>query len=135
MADIGENFRTFVLEDTNISAVVGTNMEQNKVDQDTDTPFIYYSRTAESEDMDHAGNGGISDITFSVQCVDEDIDASLSLAELVKARLDGYKGAFGTQRVLAVFVNDRNDDYYQKPDGGDIGFHVASLSVRVLFAS
>ena len=135
MADIGENFRTFVLADASIAAVVGTNMEQNKVDQDTDTPFIYYSRTGESEDMDHAGSGGISDITFSVQCVDEDINASMSLAELVRSRLDGFKGTFGTQRVLGVFVSDRNDDYYQKPDGGDIGFHVAGLSVRILFAS
>lgn len=135
MATIGENLRTFVLESTGISAVVGTNMEQNKIDQDTDTPFIYYSRTNEVEDRDQAANGGISEVTFSIQCVDEDIDASLALAALVKSRIDGYKGTMGTQRILGVFVSDRSDDYYTKPDGGDIGFHVAGLSAQIFYAS
>lgn len=125
-------FRTFLLADSSIAAVVGQNVHQGFVPEDTPLPVIYFTRTGTRTEraLGDVGTQPFSH-TFAVEAIGKDLDESQSLADLVRTRCDGYPGSgvgtFADSTVKGIFVEDQSDDYEPQ-----YGYHDASLSVEVI---
>lgn len=133
----GKNFRQFLLADANIAAKVGTRVWEDHVAQvpGVETfPFIWLQkRQGLSVDViDSAAGTEPFDFTFDVECVANDQRQAKILCELLNARCNFYRGAFGSATALGVFVRDQNGDYEPKSVGDDSGLFIESADVRVV---
>jgi hypothetical protein len=128
LADVATRFRTFLLADSSIAAVVGQNVHQGFVPEDTPPPVIYFTRTGTRQER-YLGESGAQPFshTFAVEPIGKDLDESQELAGLIRTRCDGYIGTFADTTVKGIFVEDQSDDYEPQ-----YGYHDASLSVEVI---
>ncbi len=136
MASLGEDFRTFLLDDSSIVARVSARVYQNEVLQESGADvldYIWYERASiEREDTLTMAVGERPFREFlNVEAVSTTIDDALDLADDLRA-LHGTKGDFGGGSALAVYVNEHQDDYIPRGDGGDEGRHVAALQIEVI---
>ena len=96
MSDVGKNLRTYLLDDPAISfQLAAERIHQNKVPQEEIFPFISYFRrgTQDEHTTDESNSAQPFRHLFDLECVSDDIDQALDLAELVKARL-GDRAAY-----------------------------------------
>ena len=130
---LGEDLRTWLLADASITALVGTRCHQNKVPQNSTSPYIWYGRaTTENEDAIDDIAGTIPFVQmFDVECISDDIDEALNLADLLKAK-HLTRGTIGSGTVQGVFVSDHADDYIPRGDNSDDGRHVAALQFQIM---
>ena len=128
MADISTRFRTLLLSDTAITALVGPRVHQGTVPEDTPTPFIYFTREGVEFERCIGETAGADPFRqrLVVECVGTDLEDSQAIADEIRD-YDGYTGTFGDSTVKGIFVDDQTDQY--EPQYGD---HVASLSVEVI---
>lgn len=134
MTDIATRLRTFCLADTAIATAIGSRMCQSVVPEQIDVPYVWFGR-AGTEDLDllDSAPGEAPFITsFNVEAISDALDESQSIADLLKARLNKYRGTFADSTVKGIFVTDHNDDYYPRGLGADEGRHVAALRVEVI---
>lgn len=135
MADLGENLRTFLLADATILGLVSTRAAQGVVPQERAQPYLWFElRGTENDDcLDDAVGHVPWKYLFDVECIANDIDTAQALAARVKAIAHLYRGSFGTQNVMGVFVEDHNDEYVPRGAGSDMdGLHVAALSLEII---
>ncbi len=135
MADVAENFRKFLLDDTAIAAKIGTRAAQDAIPQGKPSPYIYFGRTGITRErcLGETVDTPFSHI-FATECWGADLDDAQALADLVRTRCESAAcgtSSFGGQSVSNVFCEDQADDYV--PTGADpnYGEHVAALSVEV----
>ena len=134
MSDVTENFRAFLLADAAIEAVVPNRVHEDHVPQGALQPFIWFrkrSATNLGATLNSANGESPDDFYFDVECVGNQ-EKSKTLTELVRARCNFYRGAFGDTTCKGAFVNDQDDDYFPKSIGGDSGLYVGALDVRVI---
>jgi len=94
-------------------------------------PRIWYGRTGASEEVDLAGDGGLTEEHFDLEVISDDLDEAQHIASVVKRFLNGKRGTFGTQTVQGVFVNDHNDDYIPRGISDESGLNVAAISITI----
>lgn len=133
MADVAQNLRTFTLGDTGIAAIVAERMSQDHVPQRFEEAHIWFGRsnTVTNDTLDMSADDGTLQENFNLECACTDQDKVQSLAELVKDRLNGYRGTFGTITVQGAFCSDHSDDYELRNDYSDEGIFVAAMAVEV----
>lgn len=135
MADVAENLRKFLLDDTAIGPLVGLRAAQNSIPQGKKFPFLWMqiTDTQKLRCLGETSNTPFS-YTFAVECVSDDLDEAESLAVLVNARCESAAGgssAFGSGTVSNVFCESQSDDYIPKSADVSEGEHVAALQVEV----
>jgi hypothetical protein len=135
VADVAENFRKFLLDDTAIGPLVGLRAAQNSVPQGKKFPFLWLQiiDTIKARCLGETSNTPLGYI-LAVECISDDLDEAESLAVLVNARCESAacgSQAFGNGTVSNVFCESQADDYI--PKGADLssGEHVAALQVEV----
>ena len=135
MGEIGVDFRTFLLAQSAITALVGTRVYQNEVTQDGAdvSDYIWFERASIEREQVLNPATGVRPFRemLNVEAVSVSIDSVMTLADLIR-KLDGSQGAFGTGQVLALFVNEHSDDYIPRADMSDEGRHVAALVVELV---
>lgn len=133
MADTAENFRTFLLTDATITSLVGTRVFQNSVPQAKDLPYIWFTRrrVAYLEVLGETGATPYQEF-FDVECVDDDVDGAIDLAEAVRAQVNGHSGTMGTATYQWVNVQDQFEDYVPRNLDADEFLSIASLNVEVI---
>ena len=133
MSDLAQNLRTYTLGSTAIAAVVGDRMSQNHVPEAYDGPRIWYARANTQYDDCITSTAGANVVqeNYDLECASRDIDELQSLVALVKARLNDYRGAMGTETEVCCFCNDQSDDYIPLSVSGDDGLFVGAVSVEV----
>jgi len=133
MATTEENFRTFLLADTAIAAVVGQRVNYNHVPQSKEPPFIFYQQSGANDDACLDDPAGVPNRPqYSIECWADLPENAIALKNLVQAKINKYRGTFGGTTVQAIFAADVNDDYVMRGDGGDGGFHGAALLAEVV---
>ena len=132
MADVATRLRTFLLTDATISQMVGEQVHQGFVPENTAGDYIWFSRAA-VEPLRVLASGAIDPLSvrFDVEAISEDIDRSQSLAAAIRSKCDAYRGTFGDSTTQGIFVEDHNDDYTPRGVFSDDVLHVAALSVEV----
>ena len=134
MGELGVDFRTFLLAQSAITALVGTRVYQNEVTQDGAdvSDYIWFERASIEREQVLNPATGVRPFRemLNVEAVSVSIDSVLTLADLIR-QLDGSQGAFGTGQVLALFENEHSDDYIPRADMSDEGRHFAALVVEL----
>lgn len=109
---------SYLTADSSIAALVGTRVYPVKAPEDETRALIVYSRISGIGDHTLRGVGGLARPRLQIDCWAPTPDVAAQLARLVKARLDGFRGAIGTGdspsvsvAVRGMFLADERDDY------------------------
>ena len=119
LANIRSALRAHLLDDAAIAAVVGARVYPLKMPQGQTGTSIVYSRISNSGDHHMEGPSGLSSPRMQIDCWSTNPDTAASLADLVKERIDGFRGEIGyggdspsnRVRVQGVFFDSEREDY------------------------
>lgn len=138
MADIAEDLIAFLAADATIAGLVtdadgDVGVHHNIVPQDSEFPLVWLRRASRENErtLDAAVGDDPDSVRFDIECYGDDLDEAMSLAAAVTARLDNYRGAYGTRTAQGMFVEDASDDYVPRGIMGDESIHFAALSVQI----
>lgn len=104
--------RTYTLAGVAVAALVGARMHARKLPQTPTLPAIVYQRVDTRRLHDMAGPDGLPRPRMQVTCWATSPAGAYDLAAAVRARLDGYKGAWGGLTIgscLCVAERDLDD--------------------------
>lgn len=115
--DIRPALRTFLLADAGIAAatlIAGSspakwNVYPVKMPQGVSATSIVYNRISGLGDLHNEGPSGLTRPRIQIDCWATSHDAAVVLANLVKERLDGYKGMMGSVDVQGVIFESERD--------------------------
>lgn len=114
--DIRPALRAFLLADPQISAMVGgVRVHHLTLPQGQREPSIVYQRITGLGDHHMQGPSGLTRPRFQIDAYAQTPDDATRLADLVKARLDGYRGPMTagseTVAVQGVFFDAERDGF------------------------
>lgn len=93
LADVRVGLRAYLLGDGTISTTVGGNrIYPIKLPQGITAPSIVYTRISGQGDHHMQGASGLARTRMQIDCYALSADAAVSLANLVKERIDGFAG-------------------------------------------
>lgn len=131
---VGEDLKTFLEADATISATVSTRVVQNHIPAEDVSPFIWFRRRG--TDPARTTDASVGDNAFfhyfDIECVSDDVDQSIDLADRIKAISDNFRGTFGSITVAGIFVEDHSDEYTPRNQMSDIGRNIASLDMTII---
>jgi len=134
MATIGEDLRTFLLADSDISTAVGASrVYQNEAVENYVGSFIWYQRS-DTEPLQTLGEsaGARPWAEFiNVECISDDIDDAIDLGDLVRAK-HATRGTFGAGTVSGLFIGSQSDAYIPRGDASDDGLNVCAFSFQIM---
>ena len=103
--------RTYTLAGGAVAALVGTRMHARMLPQTPTLPAIVYQRVDTRREHDMAGPDGLPRPRMQLTCWATTPAGAYTLAATVRARLDGYKGAWGTLTIgSCLLVGERDLD-------------------------
>lgn len=115
MKDIRKALRSFLLADAAIVAVVVDRVYALRIPQGVNASSIVVTRVSGPGDYHMDGPSGLISARIQIDAWAATADAATTLANLVKDRIDGYRGTMGTGgnivTVHGVFVADLREDY------------------------
>lgn len=115
MKDVRQALVAFILADAGIVNIIGARIFPLKMPQSVDQPSIVYTRVSGLSGHHMAGRDGLARTRIQVDCWSKSADASSALANLVKDRLDGYRGVMGSGPlavdVQGVFFSDERESF------------------------
>lgn len=103
------DLRTFLLADSTITALVGQRVHVDSLPQGSLLPALTFLRVSVEHDHDLGGETGLATARFQIDCWASDKEAALALAERVRLRLDGYRGAMGSITVHSVWLDGERE--------------------------
>ncbi len=110
--DLRPALRAFILADAAIAAVVGVRVFPSVMPQGVTATSLVYHRVSAFGDHHMQGPSGYAVNRWQIAAWSESLDAAEAVANLVKFRLDGYRGAMGAGagavRVLGAFYENEN---------------------------
>ncbi|MFZ5736312.1 MAG: tail completion protein gp17 [Pseudomonadota bacterium] len=115
MKDIRPALRAFMLGDAAIASRVLTRIYPLKLPQGVTGDSIVYTRVSAISGHSMAGRDGLARVRMQIDAWATTGDAAASLANLIKDRIDGYKGTMGAGdaavMVGGVFFDGERDDH------------------------
>lgn len=111
MLDIRPALRTFLLEDAAIAAVVIDRVYPGKIPQGVSATSIVYTRVSGGGDYHMQGLSGFARHRYQIDAWAPTGNGAASLADLIRDRIDGYRGAMGEVTVHGIFFEDQREDY------------------------
>ena len=138
MAELAEDFRTFLADDATIAGYVTasgvTRIHQNTIPDDKQDPYIWFLQSGVDYSPEIAPTAGVAPHSemFDIECCAEKLSTAALLGKAVRNRCAFFRGTFGSITVQGVFVEDQGDDYQFRNDGSDVTVNIVALSVRVV---
>lgn len=129
------NLRTLILSSTSVAALVGTRCHYNHTPEASACPRIWFRISSDTEERTMDGVGGLHQAETDLECAGVTETSAQSLADAVKGKLDGFKGAMGTMTAQAMFLRDKDDDYVPFLIQGDEGVHVISFTLSMWYTT
>lgn len=115
MKDIRPALREFLLGDAGIAAVVAARVYPIVLPQGVKLASVVYTRISGPGDYKMQGPTGWAHPRIQIAAWAPTADAAVSLANLVKDKLDGYRGVMGSGAnavtVQGVFQSDEREMY------------------------
>lgn len=137
MSNLGIQIREHLLGKSEISTIVGDRVHQNTIPDTVERPTVWFQRrgTQNEDTLDSEPGEEPFRQMFDLEVASPDIDATLDLADLVRARFHNHRGDFGTTgggKLQGCFVEDQDDDYQRRLGSGDVGIHVSAFSIEII---
>ena len=101
--------RTYTLAGTAVAALVATRMYARLLPQTPTLPAITFSRVSTRRLHDMNGPDGLPRPRLQLTCWASTPAAAGALADAVRARLDGYRGAMGSVTVGSCLLAGERD--------------------------
>jgi hypothetical protein len=121
------DLRTYVLAQTEISALIGSRMYLQKAPQGASLPLIIFSLQRSSPNHHLRGYSGVTEDTIEIECQSYTDVGAKDLKEKVRKKLQGYRGVMGSTFVNSCFITDESDHYTDRSDASDKGIFIALL--------
>lgn len=100
-----------------VSVLAGTATVTPRLRQNTAFPVVRYQQIYSNRQKAVDGEKvGVTEIGIQLDCIAETYEAAKSLADAVRAVLDGYNGAWSTLTAHLVSHETENDAYEQDGD-------------------
>jgi hypothetical protein len=94
IADLRVGLRAYLLDDAAIAAIVGTRIYPIVLPQGQVQTSIVYTRISGFGDNHMLGPSGLSRPRIQIDCWSQSADTAAQLANLVKERVDGFRGSW-----------------------------------------
>lgn len=115
MKDLPRALRAFLLADAAIAARVADRVYPGKLPQGTVAESIVYNRISGAGDYAMDGLTGFAKHRLQIDAWSTTADGASSLADLIRDRIDGYRGPMGSGgnavEVKGVFMLDQSEGY------------------------
>lgn len=111
MLDLRPELRSFLLADPSIAAVVVNRVYPGQMPQGVSATSIVYTRISGGGDYHMQGLSGFARHRYQIDAWALKADSAASLADLIRDRIDGYRGAMGAVTVHGIFFQDQREDY------------------------
>jgi hypothetical protein len=123
IADIRPALTAYVVADASISGVIGTRQDARMfpvvLPQGEKRPSVVYSRISGLSDHHMQGPSGLSRPRIQIDCWAAKADIAATLSDLVKARIDGFKGDIpyggdspqASVTVQGIFFDSEREDF------------------------
>lgn len=133
MADIETRLKTFLQSDDTVRTKVGDRIHFDLVPEDKKRPYIWarLSRTGTFPTTDMSAGQEPGEYQFDLETISPVKSEARQMAEAVRAKCEGYRGAFADSTVRGMFVTDQDEDYEPKGIGEGVGLFVGALGVQV----
>lgn len=130
VADLLPELRAFLLADAaTFTAVGGARIFPVVMPQGERRPSLVVTRISDTADYHMQGPSGLTAPRYQLDAYAETQDDAASLANLVKDRIDGFRGMMGAVAVRGVFIEAGFDTY---EDGSKL--YRVSRDFRIWFA-
>jgi hypothetical protein len=108
-------------------------VEKDKISEEQPTRRVWFGRTNDNSDLFLNASAGLTETVFDVEVATlEDDSETQTLANTLKAGLNGFQGTVGSTSFLGVFVQDHSDDYEARLLDDDQGYYVATFQARAI---
>ena len=98
--------------DSNITAIVGTNIYPDITPQNVDYPFVVYTAT-NSTPVDYKdGQSNLEEINLQIDVYTQNYDTTQNLANLIRNRLDRFVGTVEGIEVQTIKYVSSNSQVY-----------------------
>lgn len=114
MIDIRPALKGFILAYAPIASIVSTRMFHVKLPQGTTSDSIVFNRISGQGYYVMEGLSGFTIQRFQIDALSLVQDSANALADLVRDRIDGFRGSMGDSPIVTVhgvFMVDQRDDY------------------------
>lgn len=135
MATFPEDLRTYITGSTAVTDLVSTRVHYNHIPEASARPHVWFRVSSDNEELTMDGAGGLHEAQCDIECVAITESTCQSVADAVKSRLHGYKGALGGSTAQGLFLSDKDDDYMPFSVGSDEGAHVIAYSLRAFYTT
>ena len=136
MTTMPEDLRTFVIGSTSVTGLISTRCSYNKdIPQPLPQPAVWFRVTNDNEDLTMDGAGGMHEADVDMECVATTETTSQAVADALKDRLHGYRGAMGNISCKGAFLQNKDDDYVPYNDDSDNGIHVVAYSLKLWYST
>lgn len=137
---IEDNIRTYLLTQSPITALVGTDSAGSParifaVDrrQGITADSIIYERLGTERDPMLASAQGAAEALLEFDCVSPTYAGAKALGNALRGELDGFRGAMGDATIHWCSLDDESDDYDPPADGSARGQFHQLLTFRVQY--
>ncbi len=115
--NIEEALYSHLTNDAGVSALVGNRVYPLMAPQDAALPHLVYQRISSPRLRSHGGPSGLAHPRFQITATAGSYSAARSLANAVRASLDGFRGTMGGGvSVGASFLDNEADGYQDVAD-------------------
>lgn len=130
-----DGFRTYLVAQAPITAIVGSTNPRvfggNIIPQDEDLPAITYWEAGTDHRHHFGGASGFAFVQLRVDCWAETRTGARTLAEAVRAELQGYRGAMGSANVRCCHAMERSNAYFPPESGDKVGRYLVPWEFRI----
>ena len=106
-----EGLAYFMTHDSAIIALIGDRYEPLVVPQDKLRPAVAYRRITTPAEYSHDGPSKPDYPTIQLTIEGRNYPEAKAVAQLIKNKLDGFRGTMGTLPVQACYINNLIDGY------------------------
>lgn len=111
MSDIEEAIRDKLLNDANVSALVGTRIYSSELPQKPTYPALIYERVDSERDFTMEGPSGFVESTFQIRVYAESYQEAKDLSNKTRQALNGLSEIVLGVRIHAIFLQSDSDEF------------------------
>lgn len=103
---IEQAFHDFLSAQSDLTAIAIGGVWCHFIDQSITSPAVYWDKTGCDHDHTLAGAAGRGVAYFDVVCQSRTLTQASAMGEIVRQKLDGYRGTWGTYKIVGVFLDN-----------------------------
>lgn len=132
MAGIGTGLRTYLLTVSDVTDLVSSRMRPDALTQNETFPALVIEEFSSDHSHTISASSGIVTSDINISCYSESRLEAENVAEKVRAALQGYTGAAGSETIQSSILRNRASAYMVPADGSDGGLYVTALLFEIV---